>query len=303
MLYNLIEKVFKFFVNCLQFIRVALIFLSFFIISYWLLQIIGLPFIQPLAPFFEPIKDFIHIFYSRIVKMDDATIDFSFLLAAILVLLVSLAIKLFADFLENCWKKIELMHNAFKKKHEELFNINLEKQYINQENKNNKFLMLINFSVIDLTKDQFFTKDKDEPIEDKQRKILEDFFEMLEGNLECKEKFIKEGLLLFFKDFDSVENVFFHTENIIKVLKKQYEQKHWEVNSIVSIEAYAEDKEVSDKIETLKILNKLSFKDKIACLATFKQRYSLIKSPKYTFEDQGLYKLKENEEVFYLKKN
>lgn len=302
MFYKLIKKLFEIFINVLQFVRVALIFLSFFIILYWFLQVIGATFIQPVSPFFESIKSFIHIFYSRIVQMDKVTIDFSFLLATILVLLISMGVKSIINFVESAKEKFELLHISLKRKSEEKFNIRLEKQYVNEENKNNKFLMLINFSVIDLNKDHFFTKDVDEGIEEKQRKILEDFFETLEGNLECKEKFIKDGLLLYFDDFDCIENVLFHTENIIKSLKNKYEQKNWRVSSVVSIDSYADEKETVIKTEKLKILNKLEFKNKIACLATFKQRYSLMKNPQYAFEDQGLYKIKTDEEVFYLKK-
>lgn len=313
MFYKLIKFLFKCFINYLQFIQVLLVFLSLFIILYWVLQLAGLPFLQPFDLFFTILKSIIHLFYNRTVQINNISIDFSFLIAVFILLIIAWGIKFVIDFVNYIEKKFDSIYKVFKQKNENEFNIDLEKQYISQESRNNKFLILINFYAEDLSKDKFYTRDAGMDMkEEKQNMILEDFFENLEGNLDCQSKFLnnkflndkllKGNLLLDFNNFNDINNILSDIENIMKTMKSKYSKEQWKINYLMSVEPYAEPREVLQKTERLKTLNGLGLKDRIICLSAFKQRYSLIKDAKYTFEAQGVYKIREEEEeVFCLK--
>lgn len=265
----------------------------------------GAEFIKPVAPFFDGIENFIHFFYTRKVTSAGYSLDFSFLLATFLFLALSWSIKFVIEFIEITEHKFDLAHGFLKKKNEEVFNVRLERQYVSEEQKNNKFLVLVNFYAIDLTKDSFFIVNEPENIEQKQaekrNEILDDFYETLEGNLDCRDKLTDTGLFLYFKDFEGIDKSLFYIESIVKNMKNKYKTQNWQINYLISIDAYASEKDALVKTERLKILNKLDLRDKIVCMGTFKQRYSLMKSPKYGFEAQGFYAIKGNEEVFCLK--
>lgn len=312
MFYKLIKFSFKCFINYLQFIQVLLVFFSLFIILYWVLQLAGLTFLQPFDLFFTLLKNIIHLFYNRTVQINNISIDFSFLIAVFILLIIAWGIKFIVDFVNYLEKKFDSIYKTFKQKNENQFNIDLEKQYLVHESRNNKFLILINFHAEDLSKDRFYTRDTGTDLrEEKQNMILEDFFENLEGNLDCQSKFLnnkflndkllKGNLLLDFNNFDDINSILSDIENIMKALKIKYSKELWKINYLMSVEPYAEQREVPQKTERLKVLNGLGLKDKIICLSAFKQRYSLIKKAKYDFEAQGIYKIKENEEIFCLK--
>lgn len=305
MFYKLAKKSFGLLINFLKALQVGLIFLCFLVLIYWVFQVMGAEFIKPVAPFFDGIQNFIHIFYTRKVETGGYSVDFSFLLATFLFLVISWSIKFVIEFVEVTEKNFDLAHKVLKKKSEESFNIHLEREYVTEEQKNNKFIILINFYAVDLTKDSFFVANEPENVEQKQiekrREILDDFYETLEGNLDCQDKLTGSGLFMYFNDFENIDKSLFYIESIVKNMKNKYKTQNWQINYLISLDVYSNEKEALVKAERLKVLNKLEFRDKIVCMGTFKQRYSLLKNPKYGFEVQGMYAIKGNEEVFCLK--
>lgn len=301
MFYKLGKKIFHLLIEFIRFMQVALIFLSFFIILYWMLQIAGAVFIEPFAPFFEGIKSITHIFYNRTVKTNTVEIDFAFLMATFAILLFSGALKFVIEFVEFAETKYDSIYNYFKKKSEDLFNKDLEKQYLTQEQKNNKFLLLIKFQIVNFSRDKFFTQDSEVNIKEKEMGILEDFSNNLEDILKCQKSFLNEELLLDFDDFNDIDEALLFTENIIKKLKHKYEAEKCQIDFLAGVETYANAKEIMPKTERLMKLIKLNLNGKILCLGTFKQRYLLIQNPKYTIEAQGVYKIIKNEDVFCIK--
>jgi len=297
---KLAKKIFNLLINFVKFIQVTLVFLSFFIVLYWLLQIAGATFIDIVAPFFEGIKAFIHTFYNRTVQIDQVSIDFSFLLATFIILLIAQLLKFLVEGIEFLEKKYDSIYKFFKNKAEKLFNISLEQQYKFQEQKNNKFLLLIQFSLIDSTKDKFFDKDLVTGVEEKQKEVLQKFLEIFGKDLKFQTEFLKEGLLLCFNDFENIEKALSEFGNCIKILKKKCIEEHWQVTYVAGIDVYANNGEILPKVKRMIMLLKLHLKDKIACFPTFKQRYLLINNPKYKIEGQGTYKIEDCEDVFAL---
>jgi len=281
--------------------QVSLIFLSFFIILYWLLQLGGATFIQPFAPFFETIKDITHLFYVRTVKVDEVTIDFAFLVATFAMLLLVWGLKFVIEFIETLEKKYDTAHKCLKQKRENAFNRTLEKQHLISEYKYNNFLIFVKFSAINLLKDSFFHKDVEVGVEEKQTEVLRDFSKNLTETFQCQKKFINEGLLLYFNNFDNVDKILVSIgDNLLNIQSKYVEEK-WEISYLFGVDAYSESKEITAKVENLMKLTNLGLKNRKICFSQFKQRYLLLKSPKYNIEGAGVYQLTNTEEeVFYL---
>lgn len=302
MFYKLGKKVFEIFINFLKFTQVFLIFLSFFVILYWLLQLGGATYLEPVAPFFEGIKDITHVFYNRIVTIDEVSVDFSFLIAAFTFLLVVWILKFIIEDVELVEKKYDSACFAIREKSEKLFNVGLEKQYLLHEHKNNKFLLYIKFNAINLAKDSLFDKDAAVGVEEKQNEVMLDFLENLSQNLKFKKNSLGDGFLLYFAHFNEIDNVLFHVENILAGLRAKYRAEKWQINSVMSMEPYFEEKELAGRVKNLIALAKLGLKGEVVVLGTFKQRYALIKTPQFYIEGKGVYKIEHGEEeVFCIK--
>lgn len=300
MFHKIAKKFFHFLINLVQGIQVSLVFLAFFVILYWILQIAGATFLTPVAPFFEGIKAIIHTFYSRTVTIDKVTVDFSFLLASFLILLIAQSLKLLAESIEFLEKKYDSIYKYFKNKAESLFNIGLEKDYLAHEKRNNKFLLFIQFNLANLNKDKFFDKDVEVGVDEKQKEVAKEFYETFGKDLKFEKGFTKEGLLYYFNDFANIEKVISEVVNSTGALRAKYAKEKWQVSYLAGIDVYENSNEVALKARKLVMLSKLELKNKIACLATFKQRYALIKSPLYKVEGRGTYKIDKNEDVYVI---
>lgn len=302
MFYKIGKALFRFVLNSINFLRLLLVFWAFFTLVYWLFQLGGNTFVVQFAPFFEPVKDFIHLFYTRVATIDKVSIDFSFLLAAILMFLIVWALKFVVEYIELAERKYDKIYRYIKNKAEELFNLKLETQYLSMENKNNKLLVLIKFSAINSAKDSFFNRDVEVGVEEKEKEILLAFLKGLDISATMQKRFLNEGVLLYFEDFNDVERILVALKSNIMNLQRVYAEQKWVINSLISVEAYAENKDIEAKLKNLIMLNSLNQPNQMLCSGAFKQRYSLIHNPKLIIEDQGFYKLaKGGEEVYSIK--
>lgn len=301
MSYELSKKLFKYFIDLLRLVQLVSIFLCFFINLYWVLQLAGATFIQPVAPFFEAIRQMAYFFNPKIVNANGVTIDFAFLEATIFILAFVWGLKIFIELLEFLGKKSDAIHKKVKKKNEELFNLKLEKEYFSEEYKNNKVFMVVRFVAKNLTKDSFFNRDVNVGVEEKEREILFNFLEILDEDIKCQKKVLDEGVLLL-EDFKNIDNFIYSLGRIIKELKSKYYEEKWQLDFHMGIDVYADPTEIEPKMEKITVLTNLGFEGKIACLGTFKQRYSLSKNPKYRIQDEGIYQINNTEEeVFCIK--
>lgn len=302
MSYKLIKKGFKFVVNFLHLIQGMLIFLCILMIAYWFSELAKAPFIKPVAPFFDAIKNIIHMFYTRTLVVGSLTLDFSLFVATILGLIIAWILKVLMENIEFYEQYYDIAYKKHKKKKEESFNLKLEKEYLKNEQKNNKMLVLVKLCAANRAKDKFYTKDFGVGIEQKEKEMLLNLFEIINEDIKCKNEILNEGILLYFDDVEKTDNLIFYLKKIIKELENKYYEEKWQLSFFISVDVYAEPTEIKRKIEKLITLNRLGLKDEIVCMGNFNQRYALLKNKKYNMLAQGFYQINgDNEEVFCIK--
>jgi len=297
--YKVGKNSFKIFINCIQFLRVYLIFLAFGTTLYWFLQLASPGSMTFFAPFFDPIKDFTHLFYNRVVTVDEVTIDFSFLVASLVMILVSWMLTYLVDHIEFTEKKYDALCRILKQKAEHLFNKNLEEEYHSKEHQNNKVLILIKFVALNAGKSALYNKDLEVGVEEKQTEALRKFQQLFTTTVKCQTKMVDNSLLIAFTPFSQVDAALFEMETIIKDLKKKFKEEKWQVEPVISVETYAKETEVAPRVTSLKKLHKLALKNEIACLSSFRQRYSLMTNQKYNVAGKGIYKIRDKEETVF----
>lgn len=300
MFYSLGKKIFYLIINFVRFVQVTLVFLAFFVTLYWIFQIAGATFLTPVAPFFESIKSSVHVFYNRTVAIDRVSIDFSFLLASFVYLIIAHLLKFLAEWLEKVEKQFDAMHEYLRQRVENIFNKNLENQYVAQEKLNSKFLMIVQFNLKNLEKDKFFHHDLNEGMDEKQKEVLKDFSEIFGKEFVTKKDFINEGLLLYLSNFENMERLVSEFAKSMSTIQQKYSQQRWQVNYIAAIDVYAAISEVPIKFKKLIMLMNIGLKNKIACLSTFKQRYLIETNPVYKVEEYGTYKLYDYEDIYVI---
>lgn len=302
MSYKLIKKGIKFVVDFLHFVQGMLIFLCILMVAYWFSELARVPFIKPVAPFFEAIKNITHIFYNRTLVVGEITLDFSLFVATILVLIVVWVLKVLMENIVFYEQYYDIAHKKHKKKVEDSFNLKLQEEYLSNEQKNNKVVALIKFCAENILKDKFYTKDFGVGVEQKEKEMLFDFFEILDEDVKCRKEILNEGLLLNFENFENIDNFISSLNKIIRELKDKYYTEKWQLNFLMGVDVYAGAEEIKSKTEKIKTLNKLGFKNEIICSGAFKQRYSMLEKQKYYTQAKGFYQINgENEEIFCIK--
>jgi len=301
LLYKIGKKLFEIFKNLTNLTRVLLVFFTFFMITYWIFEIAGSPFVAGLAPFFNSVNDFVHIFYNRTTTVDSVQLDYSFLILGITLLIIVWFLKFFVELIEDVEKKYDSYYKKFKKKTEELFNINLERSYVSAEHKNNNFAMIIKFSARNLAKDKFYDLDTQEGTEERQKKALDEFLDNASKILVFEKKVFGDGVMLYFTKVKNIDKILILIiENIESITTKNKEDK-WEVFFSGAIEAYSSEKDIIDRCKNLLMLIKLNIKNEILCLSTFKQRYSLESNQQFFTEAKGVYTIHAEEDVYCIK--
>lgn len=303
MFYKIGKKIFEIVRNSLHFVQIALIFFCFFMVTYWVFELAQAKWIQFATPFFEVVKSITHLFYNRITDINGVTVDFSFLIATFALLLIVLILKSIIEQIENLEQKYDIMHEKIKKKQEDTFNTTLNKQYIESEAKNNKFLVLVQFDLTNIGRNAAYDKNLEQTTEKKANAVMSDFIESATEEFRCPQTLTNENLLLYFNDFKKVDEIIEKLKQIINGIKRKYIEEKWQIDANLSIDAYAQAGEIKPKVQKLVKINKLALGNKIACLSTFKHRYSLLENKKFNIEVEGLYKLTEAEEEVSVIKN
>jgi len=299
LLYKLGKKVFKILINFFQSIRLILVFLSFATVLYWILELAGVKFYDFITAFFDSIKNFMHLFYSRTVPVDTVTIDFSFLVATFVMLAISWGLKYVVESLEFAETKYDRFHVSFKEKSEKVFNYNLERQYLHDEAQNNQGLILIKICASNMMKDSHFNKDMSAGVAEKQREVISEISQNISAKINCQKKSSESELLISFNPFNDFDNIIPEIQVVVKAAKLKQKEEKWKIDVAIGIEAYAQEKEVIAKLSNLKKLTRLELYGEIVCLSTLMQRYSLLKNPKYKIEGKGLYTINDKEETVF----
>lgn len=281
----------------------SFVFLSFFVVLYWLLQLGQVKFIEIFAPFFESIKNFAHLFYQRSVTLDTATIDFSFLIMTFVFLIAAWLLNFVIEATEKIEKKYDFIHAVIKQKAEELFNFKLEKEHVINEYQNNKFFILINFTAANIEKDKFFHRSTNEEPTTKRQQVLLDFLLNLDKDISNDAILFSGGILLTFNKFNEIDQSIEYINKYMADFRLKYKELQIKIDFLVGVDVYAHRKEIKNKVEVLKMVLNLNANNKILCLSSFKQRYSLMEKPQFEVDSLGIYKLKEGEEEIFCIKN
>jgi len=160
-------------------------------------------------------------------------------------------------------------------------------------------LILVKTVASNLAKDSSFNKDFNVGVDEKQNEVAEEFSKLVTDKIKCKMRSSKNELLISFTPFENVDKVISEINAEVKKLKEKYRLQKWKVDFFMAIETYANEEEAATKLMNLKKLIRLGFKEEVACLSTFMQRYSLLESPKYVIEGKGLYTINDKEETVF----
>lgn len=301
----MIKRFFEGIYRLLEFLQFALVLFVFLMVFYWILEIVNVPFIVAFAPFFNSVKDFIHIFYDRVVVIQGASVDFSFVIFSFVLFAVVWALKQVKRFVEKVESVVEDAYSSIKRKEEELFNKELERQNVQRIKKQKKMLFLLRFSVLDVETQGTFEAKTQEEKNAFQKELMMNFAKRYVSKNIASKKVVEDYLLLYYDVFDDFDQIFSELTKYLTFFKTEARKDKWLLTYFIATDVYTEDAEVLEKYKKLRAMVKLNLKNDIVCTGEINQKYMLIENPKYVLECKGMYCLfkdSSNEEIFRLKR-
>lgn len=295
MFYKIIKKSFELIINVIYILQITLVFLAFFSVIYWILKLAQAPFVVHFAPFFEGINSFVHLFYNRTVEYEEATVDFSFIIASLLMIGTAWVLSLVKGVVKTIEEHFDVAAANLKSKKEASFNKKLESHHVHQEKKNKKFVIMVNMDAVDLSKDSFFNKIDPEDEMKIAKQGLRELCVNLSTALKFTTKVTDNGVLLLFDNFDDIDEILSEYENIVDKLRDKHKRQRRQLSVYTAFELV----QSTDIYRIMLNLVNLKLENEIICMAPFKNRYTLIKKPQYLIDSKGIYKINGAEESVY----
>ena len=294
MLYKLGKNTLKALQNICHFIQIVLIFLAFFTILYWILELAQVPWVTQFSFIFEPIKTFTHTFYNRTLYSSGSPVDFAFLIASFVMLLIVWALNFLISIFEKAEAKYDKIHSVLRKREEDEVNAELSKNSTKLEKNNNKFIILVGFNLANILYDVKYGGNADDITKDKLQEVVMRFSKEAQSLTPLK-KTSEDSVILSFNNFEEIDLILTKLFKILKRLKDELTVEKWKLSYIAGIEVYSKDADMLTKCNNLFAIKRLNIKNTLCCLASFNQRYTLITKPSFEVSGLGIYKIGENE--------
>ncbi|MCQ2789727.1 MAG: hypothetical protein MJ229_05040 [bacterium] len=275
-------------VNFIRSIQFVLFILVISTLIYWLLTSMGLVLPEYIAQAFDSINMFGALIVTDAVVLNGAYVHFSFGVTIAIFLGIIKLLDILVEFVIYLNNQLNLSKEKIKEANEKKATQRRHEEYIKEESKNNKILLMVRFGVEYQTSS--FGKNSNNKITSKT--VMSDFFSMLEGNIdECSADFVDDDLLLIFNPFDNIDNFIRRLNDIFRVIEKKYLVNGVKISLYLAADTAAKSSEILAKQENLIKLLELAIKNKVVCVESFKKRYAIKKFPNWNIQSIGTYNI------------
>ncbi len=286
LLFKILQKLIRLFINLLFAIQIVLMILVFFSAAYWFFGVAGFDFFMFAEPIAEAISDFVKIYYNSSIDIAGNTIDASILVFDIVSILIVFIISKSKYYIYRSAEFIDKIVDGLIQQEENKFNealrIETEKRILNSNN----VAIIIKIELKDLTIKKY--RKADQPIRNKDEKE-EITFKMLYTELKelkgCK--FAKNGtkLVVMLNEFIMIDTILPKISKIIDKIKSELKEDNWEIYSYIGVEVYDNNTDFRNTVyPALENLIKIRHSRGITCFGNFKLRYQYKQDQKYNIE-------------------
>jgi len=258
--------------------------LVFFTAAYWFFSLANIKIFSFAEPLANNVINFIHLFYTPKVVLDNDNIDASLLLFDILALGLASLIGFSKHYIYRIIAEIDVLISKLKQFDEDRFNAKLRKEAEAKILKSNNVVFLLEIELEDLTTKKIRNNsDIDERnLTNKEKEAFKSLVTLLKKSNDIKLEIKEKRILMVLKDFSKVDNVVFFTEQSVKKIRDILKQDGWNINYYVCAEVYDNDADFKTSVyPTLEKLMKLKLKNKVTCFGNFNLRYKLKLDPLY----------------------
>lgn len=290
--------------NITKFLQIASLFYAFFTLIYWLLLTSEFPGIEALHWFFKPLWDIVGIFYQYRPVVNEDNIDFTGVICAVCLILISNASKTLYDFLITV--ELNLQNTKKKSKNKSAVKTAMVKKSFKDIV---QFIFILDVKITNVT--NFIQEDKlsQEEIDTLKQKFYEALLNNLNHNQIVQKGFFKKNLYLIYKDFDYIDDFIFYTRETLNSLSREFTKPTLRIDFLVALSSMTHNDDLNQSVNILDTIICLNLRNEFIATSDFKSHYDIRQKRQYRLVTKGVYNLSKNlnvtnnQEIYSLREN
>ena len=270
----------------LGFVQIFSFFYAFFCVLYWFLDLAKINFLSKLSFLFEPTFDWVRTFYVQKTIPIEKT-DLAPVVAAIIVVIIAIIANGFKD--KVIYQKEMHRVAMIKKKQQDdlLIQQQIEREYLNEMKKYDKFIILVDFNIQQIKSYLFDNNVDQDELRGLKISLMSKLFADISGDYIIQKSKYENDSFYIIGELKSAAECLETITSGIKKLSLEYGHMNITLSHDFSFDAILDTQNINEELEFLKKVIQLNYSDCIITTSLFKTCFELITKSKLRFSVLG----------------
>lgn len=282
------KEMFAMLKNVFSIIQIAGFIYAFLCVLYWFLKLAQADFITPFKWLFEPLFSFVKIFYTQ-KTIPIEQVDLAGIIVSIIFILIAVGAHVAKQFIEKKEELFNIKLQREKVQDDIRAQMQIEREYIAEMKKYNRFIILVDFSIHQIKSYLFDDNVDEDELRGLKISLMAELFNSIKGSyITHKAKYENDSFYVIGNIEKTHECVKMIT-TAIHELSKKYSDMNITLSHDLSFDAISNKTELNDKLDFLKKVIQLNFNDSTLTTSLFKTCYELISKTHMRFTMLGTF--------------
>lgn len=294
--------------NLAKLIQIFCMFYAFFSLLYWLLYASDVKGIENYFWIFKPAWDFVRMFYTYKPNINNELIDFTGVISAICLIILSNSFKSVFEFVNGVEQKYKIDSVKRAEKQSKIAAKNTSAAKIAPKDLIG-FIFILEIQITTLS--NFIQEEKITPeeVENLKERFYKALLDNLNQNQITQKGQYKKKLFLIYKDINYIDNFIFYTRETLNSLSREFSKPTIRIDFLVGLTRLKTTDNINEEINILDTIICLGIKNEFICTSTFKTNYDERTKKQYKPVTKGVYNLSKNlnitnnQEIYSLREN
>ena len=247
-----------------------------------------MPFVSNIEPYFKPTFEYLSTFYSP-ESYTPNSINLIGVLACLVFIIFAIVIHLIREFVDSQEELYRINLIKKRKMNDLIAQKQIEKEYIAEMKKYNRFVVLVNFKVQQI-KSYLFDDNVDEnELKNIKTNILTELFNSLDSQLISNKSLHKNESFFVIGNIENTPQCINHITSSILELSKKYSNLNITLSYDLSFDAISANSKLKEKLEFLEKIMQLNYHNTVLTTSLFKTCFEIISKSKLHFSEIGTF--------------
>jgi len=280
------KNAFKFLKNLFSLIQIGCFLYAFLCVLYWFLKLAQATFIPSVSWMFEPLNSLVKTFYvQKTIPVEQA--DLAGIIVCIIFIIIAIAAHAAKGFIQTKEELYDIKVQKQKKQDDIRAQMQIEREYIAEMKKYNRFIILVDFNIQQIKSYLFDDNVDEDDLRGLKISLMSELFNAIKGNyITHKSKYENDSFYVI-GNIDQTHECVKTITTAIRELSKKYSNMNITLAHDLSFDAISNQTDINEKLDFLKKVIQLNFNDSTLTTSLFKTCYELISKSHLRFTELG----------------